>query len=176
MGEIKSTIDLAMEKTEGLTLSDEEKRALDEEKETRSAHAMGQRYLHGYLTLEEFIQHCEKVPEAQRRAMLSSVVGGMQIGRETFSRGLQALERWKLTETRPTYERIRNLSQKFGQALQKKRRKIKAELWTEFARRGVEGSAVEPNVEASPQWQSTIMKLEQEFGPRLEELKRTMLA
>ena len=175
MGEIKSTIDLVMEKTEGLTLSEAEKKALEEEKESRASQIIGQRYLQGDVPLKDFIDEWERSTKLQQRAMLHCVVGGMQLGTEAFSRGLQALDYLKEAGSRAVLERFRNLSAKFGKLLQKRRRKIKSELWAEFAKRGIGGSAVEPNVEVSPQWHATIQSLQKEFAPRIDELKKAIL-
>jgi hypothetical protein len=175
MGEIKSTIDLVMEKTQGLTLSEEEKRALEAEEETRSAKILARRYLQGDLTFKELHYEWENFSEARQTVLLRAVVGGMQLGSEAFSRGLEALEHWKGRDKRSMIRRARDLSLKFGHALQKRRRKIKAELWAELAQQGIEGSAVEPNVEVSPRWSAAMKQLELEFDARLDELKKALL-
>jgi hypothetical protein len=176
MAEIKSTIDLIMERTKGLTLSSEEKERLDEEKRVRGAQGLVQRYLRGDLSLDELSRQMEEGSSNSRKAMMQALVEGMRLGREEFSRGLEALERWRGKENRFQLQRIRDLSHQFGQALQKRRRKVKAELWEDLARRGVQGSAVEPNVEGSGRWDETINQVEREFEPRLGELRKELLA
>ncbi len=53
MGEIKSSIELAMERTKGLTFTEEERRKLEEEKERRLAQAMVSQYMRGEMSLSE---------------------------------------------------------------------------------------------------------------------------
>lgn len=176
MGEIKSTIDLVMERTKGMTLSGEEKRHLEEEREERVAQGLTVRYLQGDVGLEELVRKSEGSSAPFGRAILNSMVEALVLGREEFPRALDALERLKGKELREPLKRAKDLSLQFAQALQKRRRRLKAELWDELAQRGVRGSAVEPNVEASPRWTETLEELQQEFEPRLRELKQSMLA
>lgn len=176
MGEIKSTIDLVMERTKGMTLSGEEKRHLEEEREERMAYGLSARYLQGDVGLEELVKKTEGSPAPFRRAILTSMVEALVPGGEEFLKALDALERLKGKELQGPLKRGRDLSLQFAHALQKKRRKLKAELWDELAQRGVRGSAVEPNVDASPRWKETVEELRREFEPRLQELKESALA
>jgi hypothetical protein len=175
MGEIKSSIELAMEKTKGLKFSDEDRQRLEEEKEQRAVQVAVSQYLLGGLPLAELTRKRESASESSRRAMLGAIVQGLRLGREEFSRGIEALELWRGSQLRGPLQRGRDLAAQFGQALQKKRRKIKADLWEELARRGVQGSAVEPNVEASPQWETILAGMEKEFLPKLQEWRETIL-
>lgn len=175
MGEIKSTIDLAMEKTEGLTLSDEEKQRLEQEKDLRRSQALVKRYLKGDVSLEELLRNGHESVENVQQSMIRSLVEGLRPGRQDFSRGLEALEQWKGRSCRAQLKRLRDLSIQFGKALSKRKKKVRSVLWAELARKGVEGSAVEPNVEVSSQWTAATRELEREFDPRLEQIKKELL-
>ncbi len=176
VAEIKSTIDLIMERTKGLHLSAEEKERLDEEQRLRGARILVQGYLRGEISLEELTAKKDESPANSQKAMIEALVQGMRLGREEFPRGLEALERWKGKETRVQLQRIRDLSHQFGQTLQKRKRKVKAELREELTRRGVQGSAVEPNVEGSARWGEVVEALARELEPRLRELQSALLA
>ena len=176
MAEIKSTIDLIMERTKGLTLSPEEKERLEEEKRVRGAQTLVQRYLRGELSPEELSRKRDEITSNAQKAMMKALVEGIRLGREEFNRAMGALERWGGKGNRVQLQRIRDLAHPFGQALQKRRRKVKAELWEDLARKGVQGSAVEPNVEGSDKWDETIEAVAQEFDPRLRQLRKDLLA
>ncbi len=176
MGEIKSTIDLVMERTKGMTMTGEEKRHLEEEREERVAQGLAARYLQGDVGLEELVRKTQGASAPFGRAVLNSMVQALVPGGEEFSRALDALERLKGKELQGAIKRARDLSLQFAHALQKRRRRLKAELWDELAKRGVKGSAVEPNVDASPRWMKTVEELQREFEPRLQELKESVLA
>ena len=173
MAEIKSAIELAMEKTAGMTLTDEEKKKLDEQKERRAALGRVQRYFQGETTLKELKMEIEGGSEAFRDGLYRSLIDGIHLGKEEYAKALDALELFEKRD-RNALKHLRTLSDKFGQVIQKKRRKLKPDLWKALADQGIEGPAVEPNVEASPQWPSVFRSVENEFKPRLEELKAAM--
>jgi hypothetical protein len=176
MAEIKSSIELAMERTKGLTFSDEERHRVEEDKDRRAAHGLLSQYLRGEVSLAELTRKKDSSSVAFREALMREMVVGLRLGREEFSRGLDALEQWQGRQSRPLLNRIRDLSMQFGQSLQKRRRKVKADLWEDLARRGLEGSAVEPNVEGSTQWRDLVEALAREFDPRIEEIRSALLA
>ena len=175
MAEIKSAIELAMEKTAGMTLSDEEKKKLEEQKERRAALGRVQRYFQGETTLKELKTEIERNSEAFRDGLYRSLIGGIHLGTEEYAKALDALELFE-NKDQKALKQLKALSDKFGQVIQKKRRKLKPDLWKALADQGIEGSAVEPNVEASPQWPSVFRTVENEFKPRLDELKAAMTA
>jgi hypothetical protein len=177
MGEIKSTIDLVMERTKGLKFDEEDRHRLEVEKADRTAHALVVRYLQGDLTLAEISRERDSTAPFLREATLRFLVGeGLHLGREEFSRGFEALETWKGKESRGVIVRLQDLSLQFGHALQKRKRKVKADLWDELAKMGVQGSAVEPNVEGSAKWHEVVEKLARDFEPKLKEIKDALLA
>ncbi len=175
MAEIKSSIELAMERTRGLTLSEEEKRSLQDEKAHRAAHALAAQYLRGDVDVEGLMHKAAALEEGARQGLLQGLVDGLRLGSEAFTRGADALERWKGRDHRQCLHRLRDLSVQFGHALQKRRKKLRATLWEDLARRGVEGSAVEPHVEASAPWKAAVEELGREFEPRLGEIKAALL-
>jgi|YNPNPStandDraft_1061719.scaffolds.fasta_scaffold02215_9 hypothetical protein len=176
MGEIKSTIELVMERTKGMTLSGEEKKHLEEEREARMAQGLAVRYLQGEVALDELIKKAQGSSPPFARTILNAMVEALRPGSDEFAKAVDALERLKGGELQAPLRRARDLSLQFGQALQKRRRKLKAELWEELAQRGVKGSAVEPNVEASPRWTQAVGELQREFEPRLQEIRQSLLA
>jgi hypothetical protein len=176
VGEIKSTIDLVMEKTKGLSLSEEEKRHLKEEEEARKAQVHVKRYLKGDLDLEQLLDQGRASSKTAQKTMIHALVEeGLKPGRESFSRALSALERWNPDGPKSSLKRLKDFSLMYAKALQKQKRKVKAQLWEELAARGVEGSAVEPNVLASPLWEETLRKMEREVRSQLEGIREEVL-
>ena len=85
------------------------------------------------------------------------------------------MDHWKGQLCRAALKRLKDLSIRFGNALQKRKRKVKAVLWETLASRGVQGSAVEPNVEVSVQWDRALRDMDREFESQLDEIKRDLL-
>lgn len=174
MAEIKSSIELAMERTKGLTFSEEERRQLEEEKEQRLAQALISQYLRGEMSLAELQQKRLQASRSARRALDKALVLGLNLGAETFPLAAEALEKFLGTENRKVLQRLRDLSIEWGQLLQKRKRKIRGELREELARRGVKGSAVEPHVEDSSVWGKALRELQVQFQGRLSEVQELL--
>jgi hypothetical protein len=175
MAEIKSSIELAMERTKGLTFSEEERRKWEEEREQRLAQALVSQYLRGEVSLGELERKRRDCTDAGRMALDRALVQGLSLGMESFEPAMEALENWLGKGNRTALQRLKSLSMEWGQALQKRRRKIKAELRAELASRGVGGSAVEPHVEGSPLWEKALQELRGQFQGRFLEIQELLL-
>lgn len=169
MGEIKSSIELAMERTKGLTFTEEERRKLEEEKERRLAQAMVSQYMRGEMSLSELERKRLQAPPSARLALDKALIESLSSGMDNFPLILEAVERFLGKGHRKILQRLKDLSIEWGQLLQKRKRKLKAELREELACRGVEGSAVEPHVEGSPLWEKALRELQLQFQDKLVE-------
>ncbi|MEJ5377620.1 MAG: hypothetical protein WHX93_13680 [bacterium] len=171
MGEIKSSIELAMERTKGLTFTEEERQRLQEDKERRLAQAIVSQYLRGEMTLEDLERKRLQTTGSALLALDRALVESLNMSPETFPLVVEALERLLGKGHRAILQKLKDISMEWGQLLQKQRRKIKAELREELARRGVGGSAVVPYVEGSTVWKKNVEELFTRFRDRLLELQ-----
>lgn len=169
MAEIKSSIELAMEKTKGLSFTEEERRKLEEQKEQRLAQAVVLQYMRGEMSLEELEKKRVQAIPSARRALDKALVEGLSLGMDAFPLIMEAMERFLGKGHRRALQRLKDLSIEWGQLLQKRKRKLRAQLREELALRGVEGSAVEPHVEGSPLWEKALRELQDQFQDRLVE-------
>lgn len=176
MAEIKSSIELAMERTQGLTFTEEERRRLEVERQQRAAKALVSQYLRGEMGLAELDRKKRESTDVASRALERAMVEALGLGQEALPRALEALESWLGKRQRTALQRLRDLSLQWGQAVQKRRRKIKAELREKLARRGVEGSAVEPHVEGSPLWDRAMEELRVQFAANFQEVQDRLMA
>lgn len=175
MAEIKSSIELAMERTKGLTFTQEERQRLEEEKEQRLAQALVSQYVRGEMSLEELEKKRLLASGLARRALDKALLDGLSLDMKALPLIMEALERFLGKGNRKVLQRLKDLSLEWGQLVQKRRRKVKAQLREELARRGVEGSAVEPHVEGSPLWEKALRELQAQFQSRLLEAKELLV-
>ena len=68
MAEIKSTLDLVMEKARGMTMTPEEKAALKSERIEKQVKVYVQKYMDNLLELEKIQIEMEKQPEEEKEA------------------------------------------------------------------------------------------------------------
>jgi hypothetical protein len=169
MGEIKSTMDIIMEKTKGLTMSEEEKEALQKKETEGKVRGFLQRYIDGVSDLERLkveLLGLDESGQAKARELLrQECLGRMELEADN-ARLLQVLQEVLEFQT----DRIQKSLSDYGDELRKKRRKREKELVKGLKKRGISGSAVIPHVEADTEWKNYVLKAKEEFRARLREL------
>ena len=175
MGEIKSTLDLVMEKTRGLTMSAEEKKRLKEEQAAQRAKGLFLKYREGFLPLGELRREVEQDPDAD------------EIKKQVSMLMIESLEP-TMAETAPLNDMKTWLGPKSSEALDKASRALEefrsktAALYAETEDRirsecekaGISGSAVKPKVSENGQWRRLQHELVSETGRTLETIKERL--
>ena len=69
MGEIKSTLELAMERTKRFAISNEEKAEIKRKEIMQKATSLFNRYLEGHLPLNEILKEIERMEEKTAKAV-----------------------------------------------------------------------------------------------------------
>jgi hypothetical protein len=171
MAEIKSAIELAMEKTAGFHLSREEKEKLRDEEVQGKAQGLILRFLAGDLHFPEVEKELTKyAPEERPRLeqfMIRSLIQAIHLDAEndlTFQ-GLEKL----IPGSNRVLKKIRALTKDYRKRRVQEYEKIQANLRLELERQGISGSAVLPKVEGSPDWEGLLASLKPPFESQLGE-------
>lgn len=143
MAEIKSTIDLIMERTKNLSLSEEEKTAIRRREAEGKAKGWIQRYRDGMATLrdlkKEYAEERKEFPEAERifrSALLEHVEPGGENG--AVFELMEKVLKMKMEPVRELVEACReDLSRIVLEGLEAEREALR--------RKGISGAAVIPN-------------------------------
>jgi hypothetical protein len=174
--EIKSAVELAMEKTKGLHLSREEKEKLKEEELQSKAHSLVNRFLEVDFHLREVEKDLAKYHPDQRaqleRLILHYLSEAVTLDRDNdlIYQGVQAF--WK--ESKKTIGKIRELTESYHQRREKEYKKIEKDLLKKLERQGISGSAVQPKIEGSQEWEEALAKFKQPFEDQLRVLKEEL--
>jgi len=169
MGEIKSTLELIMEKTKGLTMTNEEKRAFKQREMAGKVKGLIQRFLDGIINMERLRKEATAAGEEQQD-LLRHVIIEESINRivpgESNEPILEILESITGMDIDPVNEILIDFKQKF------EREKNAGEklLREKFQKRGISGSAVLPNLEADPEWHHYVSELRIGTQERLNNL------
>lgn len=160
MAEIKSTLDIIMEKTKGLSLSAEEKEALKRDEQSKKIRGWLTRFLDDQVTFEtarrelqenlkdppardllrvELIAHLH--PEGDNRKVYRLMMELLKIGTEPIEEKIDAFLKGLIAER---VQRLKHLEETLG-------------------RSGVSGPAVLPNIARDPEWTSFYKKALTEF-------------
>ncbi|MCX5906115.1 MAG: hypothetical protein NTY64_02725 [Deltaproteobacteria bacterium] len=172
MAEIKSAIELAMEKTTGFRLSREEKEKLKDEE----VHAKAQGLVHRFLEVDLHFREVEKElaqydPEEKSRLkklMIQFLIQAILLDKEN-DLAFQGIERFKPGSSR-AIDKMRTLTNDYQKRRNEEYEKVKGDLRTQLERQGISGSAVLPRVEGRPEWEGLLALLKAPFERELQGL------
>ena len=179
--ELKSAFDVAMERAQKLgDMSAQERQRSREEKFRAIGEALGKRYLDGLPLRDveiELGRHAEN-RQIVIRYLLSFLLDALAPGNsERAENILTAVQHY--SGNAGAVVGIRNLFNEYQKALEQaweeKRIKLGAAQRKELKLRGISGSAVEPAIEASPEWLEISQRLETSYHKRFEEAKIPLL-
>lgn len=169
MGEIRSTMDIIMERARGLTVTDEEKREFRERELTGRVRGLIQRFLDGLSDIDRFREGIAPLEERDRdmtRRTLRNQCLELIIPGQDNEPVLEILEKVAGIEVTS----VRFALEDFVSKLDRLRKAREKKLMERLAARGISGSAVMPNPEAGPEWAGMVMKVREEFEKRISSL------
>ncbi len=170
MAEIKSTLDIIMERTKNLTMTDKEKASFRRKEAEGKVKGWIQKYEDGVIELDalrsEFKKEETKYPEV-RHILRSQLFGCLTL---TGDNG----KILRLFEEVPgiSIDTIKNMIQSHKHDMEILRSNIIESLGEELKRRKIYGSAVVPNPDHGGNWQKTILEAESNLRKQLESLVR----
>jgi hypothetical protein len=177
MGEIKSSLELAMERTKKIAISEKEREEIKRREIDQKVNAFSNRYREGHLPLNEILREMERMDEKTstlaKETLLSQWINALSLKDEDerLLKGIETLKHLNAEELKEKHHQL--LSQYQGEK-EKAKEKIRAQIAEALKRERIYGSAVQPNIEASPLWQKELGNLDQLFSPQLEELKEKL--
>ena len=168
MGEIRSTLDIIMEKTRGLTMTEEEKRELKRRELSGKARGLIQKYVDGIIDLDRVKVEMGAAGKGDedifRRAMIEETMDLITPGQDNEAI-LKILENTAGIDT----QSIRGILAAFHDRMDEEKNTRENTLRTELNEKGIWGSAVIPNIEADPEWRHYVADKKKEFLKKLKE-------
>ncbi|MBW2492417.1 MAG: hypothetical protein JRE65_14850 [Deltaproteobacteria bacterium] len=156
MGEIKSTLDLVMEKTRHLTLSQEEKKAQQQIEVNRKLQGLLQKYQDKLLKKENLKKEVDRLKIAYDlnvdEILADLLLNNLQLGQENrlFIKLLQEIYGLNLSG-------IETIFQNFKAAVKSATEERVEQIRTDLSKKQfVSGSAVVPNLESDREWLSKL--------------------
>jgi hypothetical protein len=167
MGEIRSTLDIIMERTRGLTMSEEERRRTLMEEISAKVKGMVQRHLDAALGMEafeaQFLEIRRKGPEMADAALRRECLERMDPEKDNTAM-LQLLSRFRLCDT----GRISELIAEGVSGIKRKREQRRLALLRGLGEKGISGSALVPNLEADEVWEGWRLEVKGALRKALE--------
>jgi ElaB/YqjD/DUF883 family membrane-anchored ribosome-binding protein len=171
MSEIKSTLDLVMERTKNMILSKVEKQ--DQEAETAKKHFNGalQKHLDGLTTLKELQQTMGDLQQ-KHPGLETSTRRGVLMEKIDLDALQGPLPDLLHTLFGCRIEGLKQLGQQYADEIRSKAEQRIAKLRRELDQQHqISGPAVLPNLEADPQWIQVQKKIIAAYEQKLEEEK-----
>ena len=168
MGKIRSTLDIVMERTKGMSMSREDREKLREKELSDTARAWVQKYLDDRITWEEISARLDA--SEQDRPLLSTLLkgelaSGIHPGGDN-ERPVHALE--KLCGV--GRDRIMAIIGSHEQGLNSRMARHLEVLRARLEDEGIRGTAVIPNAAQDPSWQDMVREAQEHLSAELRSL------
>jgi hypothetical protein len=162
MAEIKSTLDLIMEKTQNMTLSEEEKNSLRTEELERKALGLVQQYCNRRIPLKD-IRNELNAATGEARAELAelfrhAIIDCIDLDGDN-SAAFALLEEILELDTTPYVTALAT----YGTRRDECKDGVVAALKAELEAAGISGTAVVPNISAGEEWKTLSDSIREDF-------------
>jgi hypothetical protein len=171
MAEIKSTLDLIMERTKNLTMTEEEKKAVQKKEWEGKIKGYVRKYIDGIVdigTMKSYVEIEEpKFPEF-RQILKEEILEHIQPDGDN-GHMLLLLEESLDLNPKPIVILIASFQNTLDKDMASRKEKIKKD----FEHNGISGSSVVPNLDRDASWQKYIQKVKADFRNQLFYVKYT---
>ncbi len=179
MGEIKSALELAMERSKKYAVSDEERQKIKEKELLQKATGLFNRYMESFLPLHEVAREIEKMGDEtgqkMKEALLSLCVDGLSLDLDKDPERLfPVIELAKGKDLPDIKTRVHALFTSYRDEIERARQRAILGLTEALREEKIYGDAVLPNVEENDRWKQTLDGLSRSYEGRLEEIKRAL--
>ena len=175
MGEIKSTLDLVMEKTKNLNLSNAEKEQQKNKEIKNRLRGLVQKFQDNILDTDNLRSEYQKLKKEyglnNHRHLIAEICSQIQPGKDNQAL-FDLLAEFKVSNS----ERLKSVLEEFRTTLDtaaKQRRTILKDHLTKTY--FISGSAVVPNLENDDQWRKAAGKIKAKYDQLLDEEKARVL-
>lgn len=176
MGEIKSTLDLVMEKTRHLTLSKEERDAQHSVELRRGIRGLIQKYIDGLLGKDQFNKEFNKLNKVENRGnepvLQEVILDRIRLDAANQEPLLELLEFYCRVDVAPLAAILREFADRRNALRETRMDERKEWLQKEL---NISGSAVVPNLETDAGFMEDSVHLKDTFRARLKKEKERLL-
>jgi hypothetical protein len=165
MAEIKSTLDIILEKAKKFTVTEEEKKGFRRQELEGKIRGLIQKYVDGIVGPEKFNEEVRSLrgddPVTVGRLTREEAMVRIRLGEDNQPL-LEILSATGM-DTKPVKELLRT----FQSELKRKRERCENVAREKLVKKGISGSAVVPNLNADEGWRKTLSETEEAFKEKL---------
>ena len=171
MGEIKSTLEIIMEKTKGMTMSEEEEKDFKLREIRGKVGGLIQKFIDGVIDLERYKTELASLGKGQQemipQAVMDESIARIRPGGDNSS----FLKLFEATDGIDAAQ-VRALLADYKKMLENKRAEVEKDMVKRLHAKGISGSAVIPNPDSDPEWINFLSEKGSKLKERLNSLGR----
>lgn len=174
MGEIKSTLEIALEKAKAMEISTEDRARFKEEEIFAKAREIFQQFVNHSRRespLAEEIKRSGKDASLLRKCLIEIFLNALDLSHSS-ERIWQGLQELGLRDPGPHREAVIRIAEDDKRARRDKAEKLETMLRESLAREGISGTAVDLNIEGSSQWKDFLTQQDHRVSEELERLRQ----
>lgn len=174
MAEIKSTLELALERSKRFTLSEKEREEIKQKEIQEKVLSLFYRYGEARLSLNELQKEIERMEEGVRKSVKEGLFRcwlealSLSGENERILGGIEWLKQQSLDEVK---ENLQMLVVQYQREKGRIKDEVRAQLLEALKKEGFSGDAIEPDVEMSQPWEKALSILDQEYQNKLKKIK-----
>ncbi|MCU0594525.1 MAG: hypothetical protein MUC98_03550 [Desulfobacterota bacterium] len=151
MAEIKSTLDIIMEKAKKFSVTEEEKQGFKRQELEGKIKGLVQKTLDGILDTERFQVELAAL-QAKEKDLVDPILKEELVGRLEVETNNEALLKMLKSTAGPAWAAVEKVLADFEKKDEKQKESLRKALLDGFKKKGISGSAIVPNLNADPQW------------------------
>ncbi len=176
MGEIKSTLDLVMEKTKNLSLSDKERQEQKNKEIESRIRGLLQKFQDQIIAFDRFKSEYQILHQEYRlsgdKLLIKEICGQIELGMDNQAL-FDLLAQFKVSDFDGIASVLQDFHDVIDTAAQKRSKILKDKLAkTHF----ISGSAVVPNLEIDEAWRKNFGEIRAKFEEKLDRQKNRLLS
>lgn len=176
MAEIKSTLDLVMEKTKNLSLSSEERTAQKNKDIENRIHGLLRKFKDRALNIDRFKTEYQKLQKnydlSENTRLIEEISGQIELGEDNRAM-FELLAEFEVADIEGLTSVLQEFQTRLDTAAGQRRKVLKAQLAKSHL---ISGSAVVPNLENDDEWRQQTGEIRTEFEAKLNTAKTKLLA
>lgn len=176
MAEIKSAIELAMEKTRGLVMDDREKSSLALKELAGGVRTIFRRYREGLIDddgAKAELQALDCDDALKRKIVLDLLTDEFELT-EDLPATAQLFSFVDFVTDERSFKELKLIEKAYLEELEKMKDSIRSRIAAELALSGISGDSVEANVEAWPKWKEASKDVRHVFRQQIEKWKEKL--
>ena len=177
MAEIKSAIELAMERTRNLVMDDAEKLESQRKEVENRVRAILRRYLEGMTETDRALAELEDIKAdsgLKKKLLMNLLVEDFDITSEN-SRMLDLFHQVGGGAAGPFVAELDDIRKDFSLELEKRESAVRDRIENRLTEMGITGDGMDLNVEAWEEWNDATTETAGAFGKRIDEWKERLV-